>query len=178
MKNMIKWIKDVDGLVYTSYLQKVEQGYFAKLHAFCSWIGLPIPLFSMLIAIAGMGYLLIGSKALILEAGAYLFSQIINLIIKAIYRRNRPPTTTFSSPIPFDEFSFPSGHAAGTMAVAICMSAFIPGVWIVLFPWSFLMGIARFFGDYHHPSDIFVGFLVGIVTGYMSMILFSITKLT
>jgi membrane-associated phospholipid phosphatase len=176
MEKIQAWIKKIieqEISLQTSYKTKVEQekqerGSLWKLHVFCKWIGKPVPLFSMLFAIGGLGSLIIGPKALILEAAAYLCSQIINFRLKAIYRRSRPPTTTFSSPFSDDKFSFPSGHAAGTMSIAVCMSAFIPGSWIVLFPWSFMMGLSRYFGDYHYPSDIIVGFLIGIVSGYLT----------
>ena len=177
MKKLINWIVQIDRLVYTNYLKKVEQGNFQKLHKFCSWVGLPIPFYTMLLVIAGTGYIYAGYKVLILEAGAFLFSSTINLIIKGLYKRNRPPNNTFLGRIPFDEFSFPSGHAAGTIAVALCISAIIPGLGILLFPWSIFMGISRFLGDFHHPSDIVAGFLVGLILGYILLGLFTVMNI-
>lgn len=167
MKKIVIWFVKLDNLAYTRYIEEITKGNCTLLRKFCSWIGLPFPLFTMLIVIAGIGCFLIGIKAFLIVIIAYLISSIINLFIKALYKRARPPDNNFWSPIPFDEYSFPSGHAAGTMAVAVCLSNFAPGLAVILFPWSIFMGISRFLGDFHHPSDVLSGFLVGIASGYI-----------
>ena len=173
MKKIITWFVKLDNLAYTLYIEEITKGNYKTLHKFCSWIGLPFPLFTMLFAIAGTGYFLIGSKSFLVVVIAYLISSILNLFIKALYKRTRPLNNNFWSPIPFDEYSFPSGHAAGTMAVAFCLSSFAPNLTVVLFPWSILMGISRFLGDFHHPTDVLSGFLVGIISGYVVINLLS-----
>ena len=167
MNKTIIWFIKLDNLAHSYYIEEISKGNYKTAHKFCSWIGLPFPLFTMLFAIMAMGYFLIGPKAFFIVIVSYLISSIINLFIKAIYRRTRPSNNHFWSPIPFDEYSFPSGHAAGTMAVAFCLSTFAPDLGIILFPWSIFMGIARFLGDFHHPSDVLSGFLVGIGSGYI-----------
>ncbi len=166
MKKIIKWFINLDNLLYIGYIEALTLGKYEMLRKLCVWIGRPFPLFSMLVLIGGIGYLFIGYKAPIIEGAAYLFSSTINLAIKSLYKRVRPANNTFWSPIPFDQYSFPSGHAAGTMAVAFCLGSLVPVVGLLLVPWSIFVGISRFLGDFHHPSDVIGGFLVGIISGY------------
>lgn len=167
MKLLLRWILKIDAIAYTSYIAEIEKGNLRSFRSVCSWIGLPIPLFSMLALISIIGYQYSGYKAVIIVIISYITSSFINLIIKAIYKRDRPPNNNFWSPIPFDKYSFPSGHAAGTMAVAICLSYLIPSISMPLLCWSMIIGISRFFGDFHHPTDIAAGFIVGIVSGLL-----------
>ena len=89
---------------------------------------------------------------------------MINLLIKGIHKRKRPPGNTYWSAIPFDQYSFPSGHAAGTMSVAMCLGIItLPSLLVPLIVWSVLIGAARFFDGSHHPSDIIGGFAIGIL---------------
>lgn len=167
MKPIITWLVKIDNLVYSLYIEEISKGNFKNLRKFCSWIGLPFPLFTMLILIGGLSAFFIGSIAYSIVTISYLISSLINLFIKAFYKRNRPPNNNFWSPIPFDKYSFPSGHAAGTMSVAICLGHFVPNLAMVLFLWSLFIGVSRFFGDFHHPTDIITGFIVGALSGYM-----------
>lgn len=166
MKRIVDKIKTIDEKAYRLYINKIQQGRYLGLRKFCLWIGLPVPLLIMLLGIAYVASLFIGYRSIIVETLAYLFSSAINLIFKAANKRNRPPKNTFWSPIPFDHYSFPSGHAAGTMSVAVCLGIIIPSLFIPLIIWSVLIGLSRFLGGYHHPSDILGGFVVGIVAAF------------
>ncbi|MBN8655654.1 MAG: phosphatase PAP2 family protein [Anaerolineae bacterium] len=167
MKPIIAWLVKIDNLAYSLYIEEISKGNFKNLRKFSSWIGLPIPLFTMIILIGGLCTFFIGSRAYLIVTIAYLTSSIINLFIKAAYKRTRPPNNNFWSPIPFDKYSFPSGHAAGTMSVAICLGHFAPDLAAALTLWSLFIGVSRFFGDFHHPTDVLSGFIVGVFSGYI-----------
>ena len=167
MKNIIKWVLQIDSVAYAKYITEVKNGNLKTLNKICSFVGLPIPLLTTLAIISYLGYQYVGYKAMVIIITSYTFSSFINLLIKACYKRDRPPNNNFRSPIPFDKYSFPSGHSAGTMAVAISLSHFVPELWLMLISWSILMGLSRFFGDFHHLTDIVAGFMVGICSSLL-----------
>jgi undecaprenyl-diphosphatase len=58
-------------------------------------------------------------------------------------------------------YSFPSGHAALTMALATAVYYYNErlGTWLFLF--AFTVGLARIYVGVHYPLDVAVGFLIG-----------------
>ncbi len=72
-------------------------------------------------------------------------------------------------------FSFFSGHAANTMAVAVFLyQVFKPKyryLWL-LFAWPIVFAYTRIYLGLHFPSDILCGFLFGTLTGKTSSIVY------
>ncbi len=58
-------------------------------------------------------------------------------------------------------YSFPSGHAALTMALATAVYFYHRRLGELLFLFSFAVGMARIFVGVHYPLDVGVGFLLG-----------------
>jgi undecaprenyl-diphosphatase len=58
-------------------------------------------------------------------------------------------------------YSFPSGHAAVTMALATSVYFYKPRLGELLFAFAFIVGMARIYVGVHYPLDVGVGFLIG-----------------
>ncbi|MCS7189280.1 MAG: phosphatase PAP2 family protein [Bacteroidia bacterium] len=67
------------------------------------------------------------------------------------------------------KYSFPSSHAANSMALACTFSFWArhPLVWAISLTWAFFHSLTRIYLGVHYPSDIlggwFVGFLISVV---------------
>lgn len=60
-----------------------------------------------------------------------------------------------------DSYSFPSGHAAFTMALATSVYFYNKRLGELLFAFAFAVGMARIYVGVHYPLDVGVGFLIG-----------------
>ncbi len=58
-------------------------------------------------------------------------------------------------------YSFPSGHAAITMALATSVYFYRKRLGGLLFAFAFVVGMARIYVGVHYPLDVGVGFLIG-----------------
>ena len=70
--------------------------------------------------------------------------------------------------------SFPSGHSASSMGFAI--SLFITSkrkniAWLG-FVYALLMAASRCYAVVHYPSDVMVGMIIGLIVGYLTIVLF------
>ena len=88
-------------------------------------------------------------------------SALLNMATKQLYGRARPDLWT--SLLPEDTYSFPSGHAMGSMtmaAVVILLSCRTRGRWpvlVVVGTFAVLVGASRVYRGVHFPSDILAG---------------------
>ncbi|MBI2041653.1 MAG: phosphatase PAP2 family protein [Candidatus Nealsonbacteria bacterium] len=70
------------------------------------------------------------------------------------------------------EPSFPSGHATFYFALSAAVYFYNKKLGIIFFAASVLMGLARIFAGVHWPSDILAGALIGILSGWLAVIIF------
>ena len=72
-----------------------------------------------------------------------------------------------------DPHSFPSGHAARAAAIAVMFSTLgNPWLTLIVFIWMILVGYSRVALALHYVSDVIVGWLIGLVSGWLAMLLF------
>jgi undecaprenyl-diphosphatase len=64
-----------------------------------------------------------------------------------------------------DRFSFPSGHSAAAMAVAMMYAVTFPALALLLFPVALLVGFSRVVLGVHYPGDVIIGQAIAVATG-------------
>lgn len=96
-------------------------------------------------------------------------SALLNLALKPLFARERP--ALWESIAPEHNFSFPSGHAMGSMSLA-CVLVLL--AWPTRWRWPviatmaafvLLVGLSRPYLGVHYPSDILAGWAVAIAWG-------------
>jgi len=98
---------------------------------------------------------------------AFIGSALLNLGSKQIFQRDRP--SLWESVAPESTFSFPSGHAMGSMTLALTV-VFL--AWNTRWRWPVLIfallfaavvGLSRVYLGVHYPSDILAGWCAALV---------------
>jgi undecaprenyl-diphosphatase len=92
------------------------------------------------------------------------------LPLKFLIRRRRPEGEWGAFYRSTDPHSFPSGHAARVILIAILAAGLGPG-WlaIILWLWAPLVALARVAMGVHYLSDIIGGGLLGILAGVIAL---------
>lgn len=95
---------------------------------------------------------------------------VIVLTIKLIIRRQRPEGEWGTFYRSTDPHSFPSGHAARAVLIAILALSLGPA-WlaVTLCIWAPLVALARVAMGVHFVSDIAAGMVIGIVSGAVAL---------
>jgi undecaprenyl-diphosphatase len=92
-------------------------------------------------------------------------SNVAVQILKRVVARPRP-CDAFGRPLALvrlpDPFSFPSGHASASTALAVTLTAAHPWLGPVLVPLALLVAASRVTLRVHHPSDVVAGVLLGL----------------
>ncbi|KAA3644604.1 MAG: phosphatase PAP2 family protein [Chloroflexi bacterium] len=103
------------------------------------------------------------SQALII---GIIITAVLVMAMKFTIRRQRPEGELGQIYRRTDPHSFPSGHAARAMMLAV-MAVGLGPAWfgITLAIWAPLVGIARVAMGVHYLSDILAGWLIGAVMG-------------
>nr|WP_312392490.1 phosphatase PAP2 family protein [Stenotrophomonas geniculata] len=109
-------------------------------------------------------------------AVSFVGSALLNMGSKHFFQRQRP--SLWESIVPESTFSFPSGHAMGSMTLAVTLVLLTWNTrwrWPVLLlapAFSLLVSVSRVYLGVHYPSDILAGWcaaLVWVVGCYLVM---------
>lgn len=98
------------------------------------------------------------------SGGAALLAQVI----KRLSRRRRPNTgirgfeALVQNP---DAFSFPSGHTAATVGLAVAWAGEGTGLGLLASLFAGLVGVSRVSLGVHYPLDVMAGATLGLVAG-------------
>ena len=136
-------------------------------------------LFAMLVVVALVALRLRGtSRSLLLGLGtrlqfvffAVLVPVLTGELIKWMVGRGRPFVGGEANAFNFAHFagteayaSFPSGHAITAAALAFAVAALWPPARIAMIVYAVLIALSRLVLLAHHPSDVVVGALLGVV---------------
>ncbi|MGL4739555.1 MAG: phosphatase PAP2 family protein [Sarcina sp.] len=104
-----------------------------------------------------------------------LLNIIVVTILKDTIQRPRPFLTLPNyHPLitPPTSFSFPSGHASSAIVAALIIAYYLKKWAIPAFTLAFIIGFSRIYVGVHYPSDVIVGFLIGIICGYLVMLFY------
>jgi undecaprenyl-diphosphatase len=113
----------------------------------------------------------IGSAGSAALAGIALF-----LLLKKVSNRKRPceiEPHCWTTLLPPDRFSFPSGHTITAFAVAISLGQFYPVLLPVLLFCALSIAISRILLGMHFLSDVVVGAILGTGLAFSSSAIFS-----
>lgn len=134
-----------------------------------TWLGEPVVTVGIAALVLGYGFAL--SKPFYLTAGLIAIVTIaVGGGLKLILRRTRP-LTEYVEKMFFKTFSFPSGHAAGSL-VSFGLAAFVisnrwpehtVAAWVIAIVSSILVGVSRIYLGAHYASDVIGGWIVGAI---------------
>ncbi len=92
-------------------------------------------------------------------------AAVIIFLVKQVVRRQRPEGEWGKFYRMTDPHSFPSGHAARCLMLAVIMLGMSPWVGLVLLIWAPLVGLARVAMGLHYLSDVLAGMALGLIIG-------------
>ena len=95
---------------------------------------------------------------------------VLVITAKFLVRRRRPEGEWGTIYRITDPHSFPSGHAARAILIAVLASGLGPG-WLaaILWVWAPLVALARVAMGVHYVSDIAAGMALGLATGLVGL---------
>ena len=161
-------------------LHQFDYRLTAQVQQWPDWVQ-PIMLFATLIGqpifTVGIGAAAVGfgwgrsNRGLVYSGLIVMGTFLAGSVLKLLFARDRP-ITEYVANMRFDTFSMPSGHAVGA-TVAYGFVAYL--LWQMLpQPYSYiaaillsmvilLIGISRIYLGAHFPSDVFIGWLLGLI---------------
>jgi undecaprenyl-diphosphatase len=103
-----------------------------------------------------------GARALFALATSHLVVQVLKRTITRA--RPRMPEGFAALVQPPDRFSFPSGHAASSLSVALALAALVPPAGAVLvMTLAAVVGFSRCYLGVHYPGDVIAGWSLALL---------------
>jgi len=129
----------------------------------------------------GLIILFIGGEKRFLAFFTGLTASLMCIVIfKQLKRLSKRPRPCQIEPhcwamiSPPDQFSFPSGHAMTSFAIAICLGYVYPQMQIPLLLLALSIAASRIILGMHFLTDVIVGSILGAVLGYFSLFAFGL----
>ena len=130
-----------------------------------AWITVSLTLALLLGAVPGLER--VGSRSAFILVVSHLWVQLLKRTITR--PRPRLPVGCASLIEAPDRFSFPSGHAAASLSLALPFAAAAPlPLGVVLLAVATLVGISRCYLGVHYPGDVVIGWLLAGVASWIS----------
>jgi len=102
-----------------------------------------------------------------------VLTALVVFVIKLSVRRSRPQGEWGKIYRSTDPHSFPSGHAARAMMLAVVAAGLgLPWLGLLLLIWAPLVGMARVALGVHYPSDVAAGMVVGALMGLLVLFIY------
>ena len=100
-----------------------------------------------------------------------LVTALLVVILKLVFRRQRPEGRWGSIYRNTDPHSFPSGHAARVALLAVLITAWGP-LWLapIAIVWAPLVSLARVAMGVHYISDVIVGTVLGLTVSVLAIV--------
>lgn len=171
----MEWILNIDNSILDFIQNNLRSSILDKImilitslgNAGIIWILIAL-LFISIRKYRKYGYIILGSLALCLILG--------NITLKNLVGRIRPFNANeklnlliISAP---QDFSFPSGHTMCSFAAATVIYNMNKKAGVLAIILSILIGFSRLYLYVHYPSDVLVGMIIGILLGYISIMLY------
>ena len=136
-----------------------------------SLIGEPL----VVLTVGAAGFVSASARGKSDERTAFILGFVafgIGIILKLLLRRRRPHGHVVRN-FGINSYSFPSGHAFGTVIFyglyAVIDTKYLSSPWDALFIalvaiLIFFIGVSRVYKGIHYPSDVIAGWLVGAIS--------------
>lgn len=162
--------KNFDDAVRNSF-QQIASPPLTAWMKFFSFVGSPLVLTILGAAIVIAFFVLKWKRGLILFLMTMAGEVLLSWTLKGFFRRARPEAF-FDYPLP-SSFSFPSGHALGSLCffgiLAWLVTARLENKLLKICVWTtavFLIlaiGLSRIYLGVHFPSDVIAGYTTGLI---------------
>lgn len=118
-----------------------------------------------------------GLRAATVMACTGLMGLVIYRTLKQRLSRERPfiaCTSVHCSDRPLDRYSFPSGHTLHAFAFTTVVLHFVPGLTLMLIPFTALVSVSRVVLGLHYPSDVAAGAVIGIALAQLILSVYAL----
>lgn len=115
-----------------------------------------------------------GTKVLLAASlASVLHFAVDDGLLEHFYKRLRPylayPKDIFPIGFAYKDFSFPSCHVSGMLAVFTVFFHFYPQFWPLMVVFALFVVWSRMRSGMHYPSDVLAGVVLGIVYGMIAL---------
>jgi len=166
---MFKDINSADSFVTNIIVQLIPRNFFTdNFFSFLSLQGLTITIWIILVLLMIFWEEKRHKEFIIYFLISFITTSfLVNILIKNIVKRDRPYVANQLIAACPEDFSFPSGHAAGAFAGAVVFAFFDKKRRILYYTIAILIAFSRIYLHCHYLLDITFGALIGYAIGRM-----------